>query len=831
MSIKIEKLKRKAREHEQREEWSQALELYQRALDESVDQDDTEIALHNRIGDLQIRLGDREGAATSYERAIDLYLEGDLPNNAMAVCRKLQRNTPHRASTLLRMGQIRVQQGFVVDARQNFLSYAEAQVAAGRGEEGLRALEEFASLAPEDVQVRVFLATFLEQQDRTDEAVEHLRAAYRHLREQGDDQEAADVRTRVQEMAPGVDVEAEALSQEAREAAEASQEEAFAELPMEWPEPDVPQAGEGKGEWDDLLTGDDDPLTVRDDPVSGPDDHRAGGDDPLGGHTVELEPADGGFEPKAGEAPAGDEREGYAGFASEELDTLEGGYDWVHDTPSEPRDHGEDSRPVTESASPFPSSEPSPVGQHGAETFDAAMAEEDGFRETDESASDESVPPEPAYHEPVSGELAPVAPGDDDTDTPDGDLSWDALPEEDESWEDPEPLPLLEDAPVAPEPPAPSPAPSPTPSPGPGTRETLLRLRARVTRDPGDAEAWRSLGAVLLDEGMEEEARIALRKAHETYADQGDPERAMRVVRDLIFLDPDHLDLHKRLVEYAHQTGDRALLVPAFVELAEVLARSGAGRKSEAVYGQILALDPRNPRALRALADLAGGDEEEAAAPTAPTPDSPTPPPLETQAAEDVDAPEESVAASDSPKSDPESPEADFVNLGGMVLDAPAGPAESFRWKVPVTDPSGDEEADFARMLAQFKEKVARDLPSDDVIARYDLGAAFKEMGLLDEAISEFQQVIRSKPRHLASYEMLGQCFLEKGEAEVALRLLRKALDVGHEVEDELLGIYYFLAQSYASAGNPQSAREFYERVFSLDINFRDVTERLRELR
>ncbi len=812
MSIKIEKLKRKAREHEQREEWSQALELYQRALDESVDQDDTEIALHNRIGDLQIRLGDREGAATSYERAIDLYLEGDLPNNAMAVCRKLQRNAPDRASTLLRMGQIRIQQGFVVDARQNFLSYAEAQVAAGQGEEGLRALEEFASLAPEDVQVRVFLATFLEQQDRTDEAVEHLRAAYRHLREQGDDQEAADVRTRVQEMAPGVDVEAEALSREAAEAAEASQEESFADLPMEWPEAEVPEEGQGKGEWDDLLSGDDDPLAGGDGLISERDEHRTGGGDPLGGHMVELDPAEGGPADLEGrdEPVDHDHDDGYADFPSEELDTLEGGYDWVHDTPSEPRDQDDASRPPARSSSPLPSSEPAPLDhQEGAGILDAAAAEEDGSREPDE-----------------------------DTYVPEGESPWEALPDEDEPWDDPEPLPLLEDAPPAPEPPVSSSASPPPPAPSQGTRETLLRLRARVTRDPGDAEAWRGLGAVLLDEGMEEEARIALRKAHETYAEQGDPERAMRVVRDLIFLDPDHLDLHKRLVEYAHQTGDRALLVPAFVELAEVLARRGAGRKSEAVYGQILALDPRNPRALRALAGMAPGGEEGATTPAAaapPTPDAPAPdsptPPTGTETAEDVGHGQEPLPAHEDGEPEPESPGADFVNLGGMVLDAPAGPSDSFRWKVPVTDPSGDEEADFARMLAQFKEKVARDLPSDDIIARYDLGAAFKEMGLLDEAISEFQQVIRSKPRHLASYEMLGQCFLEKGEAEVATRLLRKALDARHEVEDELLGIYYFLAQAYASAGNPESAREFYERVFSLDINFRDVTERLRELR
>lgn len=754
MSTKIEKLKRKAREHEQREEWPEALELYTRALDESVEQDDPDIALHNRIGDLQIRLGDRDGAMASYERAIDLYLEGDLPNNAMAVCRKLQRNAPDRTSTLLRMGHIRIQQGFVVDARQNFLSYAEARVAQGRGEEGLRALEEFAALAPEDVQVRVFLATFLEQQERTQEAIGHLRAAYRYLRDQGENEEAAGLRSRVQEMAPEVDVEAEALRDEAR-GDETVSEPARDDLSMDWPEPGK-HAGRG---------GDEEPSH-----------------DPLAGNVVDLEASEVSWEdpdpfedgvPEEDPAPMVDpDRAGGVDFSEEDLADLEGGYDWVQGTESE--------APVQEADEPE---------GHGRGSMEWAM---------EEAAAD--------------------AARDRD--------SWDEDSPDEEPVEDPEPLPLLHEPPpdedgattdVDPEPTAPEPtAPEPTaPEPtalqeesressglGASTRDTLMGLRAMVTRDPGDAEAWRRLGAVLLEEGMEEEARIALRKAHETYSEMGDPEKAMRVVRDIIFLDPDDLVPHKRLVEYAHQTRDRALLVPAFVELAEVLERTGAGRKAEAVYGQILALDPRNPRALRALARLTALDE---AAETSPPVDAPTTP--------------------EGP------PPSDFVNLGGMVLDGPAAPSESFRWKVPVTDPSGDEEADFARMLAQFRQKVARDMPSDDIIARYDLGAAFKEMGLLDEAISEFQQVIRAKPRHLASYEMVGQCFLEKGEPEVASRLLGRALDVGHDVEDELIGIYYFLAQAHESAGNPESAREFYERVFSLDINFRDVTERLRELR
>ena len=60
---------------------------------------------------------------------------------------------------------------------------------------------------------------------------------------------------------------------------------------------------------------------------------------------------------------------------------------------------------------------------------------------------------------------------------------------------------------------------------------------------------------------------------------------------------------------------------------------------------------------------------------------------------------------------------------------------------------------------------------------------------------------------------------------------LKRALDANFEVEDELIGIYYIMGLAKEDLGNAEEAVEFYEKVFSLDINFKDVTERLRALR
>jgi tetratricopeptide (TPR) repeat protein len=169
------------------------------------------------------------------------------------------------------------------------------------------------------------------------------------------------------------------------------------------------------------------------------------------------------------------------------------------------------------------------------------------------------------------------------------------------------------------------------------------------------------------------------------------------------------------------------------------------------------------------------------------------------------------------------------VDLGALILGDEE--EKTTRFTVAYEEPSGDDAADFARMLSQFKEKVSQNLAADDVRAHYDLGTAYKEMGLLDEAVAEYQQALRASASHLPTYEMLGQTFLEMGKNEAAVRILERALEVEFEIEDELIAIYYYLARAYETQGNREGALEFYDRVFALDINFADVTERLRALR
>ena len=836
----IEALKEQARRHEQKEEWAKALDQYLKAIERLQADEQADIGLYNRVGDLQTRIGNVEAAVLHYEQAVELYIEAELPNNAIAICKKILRNLPQRGAVFLKMGQIRASQGFLKDARHNFLAYAELMQKEGDMEEAFRALIEFADLAPEDLDMRMAVASQLESHESHREAVEQYKLAYQGYRAAGHEDEAEAVSEKIRELDPDAELPEEmpaALVAEDDEeladfdlAAGYSEESEFDtagefegsedfggadgfetssefEAPSEFETPTEIDAGSGfetttefsgEGELAPAggLAGEDDLEAASGFEATdeGPAEEVAGWGDGDGtgdpgwsdGVPAEDGPDAGwGDEEEEGELPplpllALDDDDAEKEEDSSDLGEPESGGLQTPDLDDmdevtiaaaveEVAGEGEmDALPLledvaepTEEAAEFAKEEREFI-EEGAELAEAEAELTEEEVELAGVAAESTEQEAELTEEEV--EFAGVAAESTEADGEsaaelDSDSAVAAAVEE--AWEEAVSAP---DDPVA-------------------------SLRARVDENPTDNEAWRLLGEGLIGRGDSSDGVAALERAHQGFAGEERLDQAMRVVRELVLHEPDEVPHHQRLVEYAHRMGDRTLLIPAYQDLAECLVRTGEASKAQAVYQQVIAVDPGNRRASDGLQRLETGFQ-----------------------------PAASSAVS-----------SDYVDLGSMVLDE--GKERSTRWTVAADAPSGDEEADFAKMLSQFKAKVAENLSSDDDKAHYDLGTAYKEMGLQDEAIGEFQQAIRANPNSLASYEMLGQCFLDKSQADIAVRSLEKALELPYAVEDELLGIYYYLGRAHEDSGNSESAQEFYEKVFALDINFQDVTERLRALR
>ena len=203
----IEHLKEEARRFEQEEQWGKALDLYSQAIDQLSANDTPDIALFNRSGDLATKIGSAAQAVAFYERTVGYYMDAGLPNNAVAVCKKVMRNLPDRYSIHLKMGQIRAAQGFLTDACTSFVTYAERVQAAGDLDEAFRALIEFVKLAPDDYEMCMMLAGQLEQNHRTDEALTQYVGAYRIMQRKGLGGLAEAAATRVRQLDPELDLE------------------------------------------------------------------------------------------------------------------------------------------------------------------------------------------------------------------------------------------------------------------------------------------------------------------------------------------------------------------------------------------------------------------------------------------------------------------------------------------------------------------------------------------------------------------------------------------------------------------------------------------------
>jgi len=139
------------------------------------------------------------------------------------------------------------------------------------------------------------------------------------------------------------------------------------------------------------------------------------------------------------------------------------------------------------------------------------------------------------------------------------------------------------------------------------------------------------------------------------------------------------------------------------------------------------------------------------------------------------------------------------------------------------------EEKEMKNLLQDLKADIDQAVEEEDYETRYNLGIAYKEMDLIDEAIGEFQISLKSPSRYVDSSTMLGLCFMEKGMSEIALHWLHKALEKA-EKDEEKHGIQYYIAQTYQQMGKLDRALDFYNRIYEADANFQDVAERIKSI-
>src|SRR5690606_16639470 len=144
--------------------------------------------------------------------------------------------------------------------------------------------------------------------------------------------------------------------------------------------------------------------------------------------------------------------------------------------------------------------------------------------------------------------------------------------------------------------------------------------------------------------------------------------------------------------------------------------------------------------------------------------------------------------------------------------------------------PAGGDVLDVEEVFAQFKKGVEQHVGMEHSETHFDLGIAYKEMGLLDDAINEFRLCVRNPQRVCIAETMIGLCHIEKGDVTEAIAHFKKGLYAETKTDREELGLYFELGNAYDLLHDPKEAIYYYQKVQKRDPTFRDVGRRIRAL-
>jgi tetratricopeptide (TPR) repeat protein len=153
------------------------------------------------------------------------------------------------------------------------------------------------------------------------------------------------------------------------------------------------------------------------------------------------------------------------------------------------------------------------------------------------------------------------------------------------------------------------------------------------------------------------------------------------------------------------------------------------------------------------------------------------------------------------------------------------------------SEPPDKQAGPLSEIFDQFRSEVGElGAEDEDLETHYNLGIAYREMGLIEEAISEFQKVAKGSSKGQAfRYAMqcctlLGLAFMEKGQPAIAATWYERALAMPGLDQETILALRYDLGVAQELAGDMAAARKSFSQVYGMNIDYRDVAERLSSL-
>ncbi|HMY16448.1 MAG TPA: tetratricopeptide repeat protein [Polyangium sp.] len=160
--------------------------------------------------------------------------------------------------------------------------------------------------------------------------------------------------------------------------------------------------------------------------------------------------------------------------------------------------------------------------------------------------------------------------------------------------------------------------------------------------------------------------------------------------------------------------------------------------------------------------------------------------------------------------------------IGDFAVDQPvAAQAEYPQWNVDT-------------VFQQFKAGVTAQISESDAATHYDLGVAYREMGMYADAINEFEVAAKDPSRECVCRSVIGMIHLQFGNVDQAIAAFQRGLEAPQKTREQELALAYETADAYEARKNPEQALAYFKHVAALDSNYRDprggVQDRIRRL-
>jgi tetratricopeptide (TPR) repeat protein len=299
------------------------------------------------------------------------------------------------------------------------------------------------------------------------------------------------------------------------------------------------------------------------------------------------------------------------------------------------------------------------------------------------------------------------------------------------------------------------------------TQKAIREYREILNHQPDNPTAHVRLGDIYINRNNRDEALQELAHAAEIYTSQGNMDEAIACYRKILKIFPDYVQFRRKLIEALASQQNKDEFVEECLRLAETLWKNNEQDKAQKLYERILEIDPHN-----------------------------------------------SVAQSRVEQKEKELEET----------------IEQKAFEQPVTS---REEASLDTVWEEARPMPLEPEPEHaektDAATSYDLGLAYMEMALLDDAINELQHAAMDKDYCMMAGNLLGLCLLEQDRAALAIRSFMRALSAPGS-DEKRKAVYFNLARAYLERDELELALQALYDVYVIDSKFNEISTLIADL-